>query len=122
MGSICSNIRYRYLEPPAPARSTPRLQAIRFRFVLWNLFTLLGAIGGAVLGDPRTYGLDAAVGGAFLALLWPRLQDRDGRRLALASAAVALLAVPLVPSGLPVLVAGGVALVVGVVAGRREAP
>ncbi|MCP6167344.1 AzlC family ABC transporter permease, partial [Klebsiella pneumoniae] len=37
-------------------------------FVLWNLFTLLGAIGGTVLGDPRTYGLDAAVGAAFLAL------------------------------------------------------
>jgi len=91
-------------------------------FVLWNLFTLLGAIGGAVLGDPRTYGLDAAVGGAFLALLWPRLQDHDGRRLALAAAAVALLAVPLVPSGLPVLVAGGVALVVGVLHARREAP
>ena len=61
-------------------------------------------------------------GGAFLALLWPRLQDRDGRRLALAAAAVALLAVPLVPSGLPVLVAGGVALVVGVLHARREAP
>ena len=57
-----------------------------------------------------------------LALLWPRLQDRDGRRLALAAAAVALLAVPLVPSGLPVLVAGGVALVVGVLHARREAP
>ncbi len=90
-------------------------------FVLWNLFTLLGAVGGSVLGDPRTYGLDAAVGGAFLALLWPRLQDREGRRLALAAAVVALLAVPGLPSGLPVLVAGGVALLTGVLTARRSA-
>ena len=71
------------------------------------------------MGDPRTYGLDAAVGGAFLALLWPRLQDAHGRRLGLAAAAVALLVVPLVPSGLPVLVAGSVALLAGVLHGRR---
>lgn len=90
-------------------------------FVLWNLFTLLGAVGGSVLGDPGTYGLDAAVGGAFLALLWPRLQDREGRRLAVAAAVVALLAVPGLPSGLPVLVAGGVALLTGVLTARRSA-
>src|SRR5690349_21369148 len=42
-------------------------------FVLWNLMTLVGAVAGEALGDPRTFGLDAAVGGAFLALLWPRL-------------------------------------------------
>ena len=88
-------------------------------FVLWTLFTLLGAVGGSVMGDPRTYGLDAAVGGAFLALLWPRLQDAQSRRLGLAAAAVALLVVPLVPSGLPVLVAGSVALLAGVLDGRR---
>jgi len=39
-------------------------------FVLWNLATLVGALAGDSLGDPRTYGLDAAVSGAFLALLW----------------------------------------------------
>ena len=64
-------------------------------FLLWNLFTLLGAIGGTVLGDPRTYGLDAAVGAAFLALLWPRLREPGGGALAFAAAAVALLVVPL---------------------------
>ena len=53
-------------------------------FVLWNGFTLAGALAGTAIGDPRTYGLDAAVGGAFLALLWPRLLDRGlpGRRTA----------------------------------------
>ncbi len=82
-------------------------------FVLWNLFTLVGALGGTALGDPRTYGLDAAVGAAFLALLWPRL--RQGRSLlaALLAAAVALGMVPLTAAGVPVLVAGGVVLLVG---------
>ena len=51
-------------------------------FVLWNLATLAGAVAGDSLGDPRTYGLDAAVGGAFLGLLWPRLDTpaQPGRR------------------------------------------
>ena len=36
-------------------------------FVLWNLFTLVGAVAGSAIGDPRTYVLAAAVGAAFLA-------------------------------------------------------
>jgi predicted branched-subunit amino acid permease len=91
-------------------------------FVLWNLFTLLGAIGGTVLGDPRTYGLDAAVGAAFLALLWPRLREPGGLALALAAAAVALLVVPLAPAGVPVLAAGGTALLAGLLARGRSRP
>ncbi len=83
-------------------------------FLLWNLFTLAGAVGGQALGDPRTYGLDAAVGGAFLALLWPRLGEPRTRLVALLAVAVALGAVPLTPVGVPVLAAGGVALLVGV--------
>jgi predicted branched-subunit amino acid permease len=82
-------------------------------FVLWNLFTLLGAVGGTAIGDPRTYGLDAAVGGAFLALLWPQLTGARSRVVALLAIAVALGAVPVTPPGVPVLAAGGVALLVG---------
>lgn len=83
-------------------------------FVLWNLFTLVGAVAGNLIGDPRTYGLDAAVGGAFLALLWPRLRDPRNRVIAICAAAVALGAVPVTAAGVPVLVAGGVALLAGV--------
>jgi len=83
-------------------------------FLLWNLFTLVGAVGGNLIGDPRTYGLDAAVGGAFLALLWPRLADPRNRVIALCAAAVALAVVPVTAAGVPVLVAGGVALLAGV--------
>lgn len=83
-------------------------------FVVWNLFTFLGAIGGSAIGDPRSYGLDAAVGGAFLALLWPRLSEPRNRVVAVLAVAVALGVVPFAPVGVPVLAAGGVALLVGV--------
>lgn len=92
-------------------------------FVLWNLATLAGALAGTTLGDPRTYGLDAAVGAAFLALLWPRLHDTTSRVVAVSAAAVALGLVPLTAAGVPVLAAAGVALLVGVLTRhRREAP
>ena len=82
-------------------------------FVLWNLFTLLGAVAGTVLGDPRRLGLDAAMGAAFLALLWPRLSQRTSQLVAVLAVGVALGLVPVAPAGVPVLAAGGVALLVG---------
>ncbi len=83
-------------------------------FVLWNLATLFGALVGDRLGDPRRYGLDAAVGGAFLALLWPRLTKPRNRLVAVLGAALALSLVPLTPAGVPVLAAAVVALGMGV--------
>ncbi|MDN4160677.1 AzlC family ABC transporter permease [Nocardioides abyssi] len=90
-------------------------------FVLWNLATLVGAVAGTVIGDPRDYGLDAAVGAAFLALLWPRLDTLRNRLVAVAAAAVAVGAVPLTAAGVPVLVAAGVALLVGALRPRGAA-
>ena len=83
-------------------------------FVLWNLTTLVGALAGELIGDPRDLGLDAAVGAAFLALLWPRLTTPLLRVVALLAALVAAGAVTLTPAGVPVLVAAGVAVLVGV--------
>jgi predicted branched-subunit amino acid permease len=74
-------------------------------YLLWNLATLLGALGAAVV-DPRALGLDAAVGAAFLALLAPQLRDRTAARTALGGALVAAAAVPFTPAGVPVLLAG----------------
>jgi predicted branched-subunit amino acid permease len=91
-------------------------------FVLWNLFTLVGAVAGNLIGDPRTYGLDAAVGGAFLALLWPRLADRRNQVIAMVAAAVALGVVPVTAAGVPVLVAGGVALLAGILTRSASDP
>jgi predicted branched-subunit amino acid permease len=91
-------------------------------FVLWNTFTLGGAVAGNLIGDPRTYGLDAAVGGAFLALLWPRLADPRNRVVAVCAAAVALGVVPVTAAGVPVLVAGGVAFLAGVLTASANDP
>jgi len=71
-------------------------------YVLWNLATLLGALGAATV-DTHALGLDAAVGAAFLGLLWPRL--REAPRVAAGGALLAAVAVPLTPPGVPVLVA-----------------
>ena len=90
--------------------------------VLWNAATLAGAVAGNALGDPRRYGLDAAVGGAFLALLWPRLQDRRNRVVGVLAVAVALGMVPVTAAGVPVLAAAGVALLAGVLLSRRPSP
>lgn len=89
-------------------------------FVLWNLATAIGALAGDAVGDPRTFGLDAAVGAAFLALLWPRLKDRRNVLVAVLAAAVALSLVPVAAPGVPVLAAGGVALLVGVLSKRSD--
>ncbi|MFO7306220.1 MAG: AzlC family ABC transporter permease [Gammaproteobacteria bacterium] len=78
-------------------------------FVLWNLFTLLGALLGDAMGDPRAWGLDGAAVAAFLGLLWPRLRGREPVALALLCAVVTVLVVPFVPPGIPILVAGLVA-------------
>ena len=91
-------------------------------FVLWNLATAIGAVAGEAVGDPRTFGLDAAVGAAFLALLWPRLRDRRNVLVGVLAAAVALSLVPLTAPGVPVLAAGGVAVLVGVLARRQDDP
>src|SRR4051794_34751427 len=85
-------------------------------FALWNASTLLGAVVGNAVGDPRRYGLDAAAAAAFLALLWPRLSTRGTRRVAATAVVLASVLVPLVPPGVPVLAAA----LVAVVAGWRE--
>jgi predicted branched-subunit amino acid permease len=82
-------------------------------FALWNAGTLLGALAGAALGDPRAYGLDAAAPAAFIALLWPQLTNRRTWLVSAGAVLVALALVPVVPPGVPVLVAGTVALAVG---------
>jgi predicted branched-subunit amino acid permease len=109
-------------------RDTPQAARVGFLttglavFALWNLFTFLGAVAGNLIGDPRDYGLDAAVGAAFLALLWPRLADPRNRVIAVCAAAVALGAVPVTAAGVPVLVAGGVALLAGLLTPSASDP
>lgn len=79
-------------------------------FVLWNLTTLAGALIGNLIGDPRTYGLDAAACAAFTALLWPRLRSRDGVAIAVVGAVVAVVLSPSMPPGIPVVAAAAACL------------
>lgn len=90
-------------------------------FLLWNLFTLAGAVLGNALGDPKAWGLDGAATAAFLGLLWPRLHNRDTVTIGVAAAFVTLLLVPVLPQGLPLLVAAAAAAAVATTLGRKEA-
>ncbi|HEU4424909.1 MAG TPA: AzlC family ABC transporter permease [Pilimelia sp.] len=74
-------------------------------FVAWNIGGLIGMALGGIAGDPAVYGLDAAFPAGLIALLLPSLRDRDTRHVALAGAAVAVVTTPLLPAGLPVLLA-----------------
>ena len=87
-------------------------------FVLWNLTTIVGAVVGNALGDPRRFGLDAAAPAAFCALLWPRLKSGDARAVAAVSAVIALVVAPHAPAGIPVLVAALAAIVAGLLPPR----
>jgi len=92
-------------------------------FVFWNAMTLVGALLGNALGDPKRYGLDAAAAGAFCALLWPRLRSLDALATAALAIALALAFAPFVPAGIPVLIASLAAVVVALRhGGRHEQP
>jgi 4-azaleucine resistance transporter AzlC len=106
-------------ETTAVATAQPNPQAARTGFwataislfTVWNLATLLGAVGASRLGDPNTYGLDVVGPAAFLGLLWPRLRaGATERRVALLAAVVAVATTPLLPPGIPVMLAALAAL------------
>ena len=84
----------------------------------WWGGTAVGAIGGSLLGDPQALGLDAVFPAFFLALLVNEL--RSGRAMAAAGIAtvLALVLVPSVPPGVPV-VAASVAALLGLFGGER---
>jgi 4-azaleucine resistance transporter AzlC len=82
-------------------------------FVFWNIATAIGAFGASFVADPKSLGLDAAVGAAFLALLWPRLINKENRTAGALAAILALLLTPFVPPGLPVLACVLIAIIMG---------
>src|SRR3954469_8196900 len=84
-------------------------------FTFWNLTTLIGALAGNAISDPNAFGLDAAAPAAFLALLAPRLKTREPQAIAALAAVTALLSIPVVPAGTPVLMAAAVAVAAALV-------
>lgn len=71
--------------------------------LIWPLGTLTGAAVGKLLPAPETIGLDAVFPAILLALVIPAFKNRTTLIRAASGAALALAAVPFVPTGLPVL-------------------
>ena len=82
-------------------------------FTLWNLGTLIGALATHALPDPKVLGFDAAPPAAFLALLAPRLRAREPLAVALAAGVIALICLPFVPAGVPLLIVAMLVAVFG---------
>ena len=100
------------LAQPTPAAArTAFTVTFAALFFFWNATTLVGAVATERVGDTSAFGLDAVGPAIFLALVWPRL--REGRRIVLVAAVgagLALAAVPVLPPGVPVLIAAAAAL------------
>ncbi|MER7577406.1 AzlC family ABC transporter permease [Streptomyces sp. NPDC126514] len=114
-------------ETAAVALAQPTRRAARLGFVvtglslyvLWNLTTLAGALGAEAIGDTDAWGLDAAGPAVFLALLAPMLTSATERLVAGAAVVLGLGLLPVLPAGVPVLVAALAAPVVLWAQGRR---
>jgi len=81
-------------------------------YVFWNLGTVIGALAGSAV-DPGVFGLDAAFPAGFVAMLAPLMSQPAHRAAAIGGAAICLVAIPILPVGLPILCAA-VAVVFGV--------
>ncbi|MFI6965958.1 AzlC family ABC transporter permease [Streptomyces sp. NPDC050255] len=90
-------------------------------YVLWNLTTLVGALGAEALGDTAAWGLDAAGPAVFLALLAPMLKSTTERVTAALAVVLALGLLPVLPAGVPVLLAALAAPAVLFLMGRDKA-
>ncbi|WP_307124636.1 AzlC family ABC transporter permease [Streptomyces sp. B1I3] len=89
-------------------------------YTLWNLTTLVGALGAEALGDTDAWGLDAASPAVFLALLAPMLKTTTERATAGLAVLLALGLLPVLPAGVPVLVSASAAPVVLFLLGRGK--
>jgi predicted branched-subunit amino acid permease len=90
-------------------------------YVLWNITTLLGAVGAEAIGDTNAWGLDAAGPAVFLALLAPMLRTATERVVAGLAVLLGLGLLPVLPAGVPVLAAALAAPLVLFLASRRGA-
>jgi branched chain amino acid efflux pump len=81
------------------------------QYPAWVAGTAIGVAGGGAIGDPAALGLDAIFPAFFLGLLAAELGRPRARAAALLGGVIALALTPLLPPGLPVLLASGAALV-----------
>ena len=85
-----------------PERPDPRM-LVGSGVALWLGWvggSVAGSVLGPVVGDPATFGLDAAFPALFIGLLWPLLARREGVVAAIAGAATAVVLLPLTSAGI----------------------
>lgn len=88
-------------------------------YAAWVAGTAMGVSFGDVLGDPATWGLDAAFPALFLALLVPQLRSGESWSAAAVGAAIALALTPFTPAGVPIVCAS-VGCLIGLLPQRAE--
>src|SRR2546428_3472776 len=71
--------------------------------ICWPGGAVLGALIGSAVHDTNAFGLDAMLPAVILAPIVPELRDRMTLPPPPAGAAIALIATPFLPAGLPVL-------------------
>ena len=81
------------------------------QYPAWVLGTVIGVLGGSALGDPYALGLDAIFPAFFLGLLAAELGRPRALQVAVMGGAIALALTPVLPPGLPVLLASAASLV-----------
>jgi 4-azaleucine resistance transporter AzlC len=81
------------------------------QYPAWVLGTAVGVFFGGALGDPEALGLDALFPAFFVGLLAAELERPRAVAAALIGGAIALALTPVLPPGLPVLLAAAGALI-----------
>ena len=81
------------------------------QYPLWVLGTVVGVLLGDALGNPEDLGLDAIFPAFFLGLLAAELDRPRALAVIAAAGAIALALTPVLPPGLPVLLASTAALI-----------
>jgi len=81
------------------------------QYAAWVAGTVIGVLGGGALGDPAALGLDALFPAFFLGLLAAELGRPRALAVALLGGAIALALTPVLPPGLPVLLASAASLI-----------
>ncbi len=121
LGVIDETTAVALAQPDPDAARTGFTATFACLYLTWNLSTLAGAVGAGRVGSPQAFGLDVVGPAAFLALIWPRLKaGRTERAVALGGAAIALATTPVLPVGVPVILAATAALA-GALASPAEA-
>ncbi|ROO26437.1 branched-chain amino acid ABC transporter permease [Salinisphaera orenii MK-B5] len=90
------------------ARDPERPQALFWRagiavFAVWNIAVAAGVAFGGRIADTQALGLDAVLPAILFGLIRPALNDGPTARACLAGASLAVLTLPWLPAGAPVL-------------------